>query len=553
MTPASTARQHTGDSASPGLWSWPGRFADILREHALIVAILAGGFVTRFVLADWNSYWLDELYSVAIYGVWNDSLADMVRNLAETSVHPPLYQGMLFLWMDWLGDSEVVTRTLSNIFITGATFFLYMLLWPIYGRMIGLVGAAGFTAMYSAVYFGLEARSYALTMFLVAISSYCLLHLNKQRSDGRKWLRIMRSVPFASLVAANTCLLLTHYYNSFFLAAQGLLCVVFILREVPPRKWLASAGVLGMVYGVPLIVFVLTWGDQALATYRAAAGGFSVDDGAEFLGFRDLITTGVLAENLYLPRYALIAIAVLVMSVVIAAVVAVIGRSGGDRRRRKDWTTVYLFGWLVLPLIVVVVVFYTIGAARYSDRYFLFSAVPLVPLIAVALTCSWTWISERFRLRSGPRAKWMIGGLLMVVVVLAIWPGTVQAARSRKDDWRGTADTIVSIVESDPVSRFVIFDTSFRQVSVLDYYLERMSDEIRVSTTIRRGQERSGGPFSFETHAELLAGSDFLIVPFIHHRSDDFPLALERLEEIYDLHLWQINRNGRGIVIFRTS
>jgi len=49
------------------------RLYGALRHEILIIAVLAGSFLARWLVADRNSYWLDELYSVAIYGIWNPS------------------------------------------------------------------------------------------------------------------------------------------------------------------------------------------------------------------------------------------------------------------------------------------------------------------------------------------------------------------------------------------------------------------------------------------------------------------------------------------------
>jgi hypothetical protein len=64
----------------------------VLRRHNAIVVFLSAIFIARLFLADWNSYWSDELLSVAVYGVWNDDLVAMVSHLADNSIHPPLYQ-----------------------------------------------------------------------------------------------------------------------------------------------------------------------------------------------------------------------------------------------------------------------------------------------------------------------------------------------------------------------------------------------------------------------------------------------------------------------------
>ena len=57
----------------------------------------AGRFVPGGIRGRPELYWLDELYSVAIYGIWNPGVGAAVERLANTSVHPPLYQAILYV------------------------------------------------------------------------------------------------------------------------------------------------------------------------------------------------------------------------------------------------------------------------------------------------------------------------------------------------------------------------------------------------------------------------------------------------------------------------
>jgi hypothetical protein len=125
--------------------------------------------------------------------------------------------------------------------------------------------------------------------------------------------------------------------------------------------------------------------------------------------------------------------------------------------------------------------------------------------------------------------------------------------RGPKADWRGTAEAIVEIIDSNPNDSFVIYEPSFRNIPILDHHLSQFSDDIRVTGVIQRLEERRQGPFNFERDLGLIGEHDFLIVPFIHHSIESFPRALERLDELYDVHLAQIGPNGRGLMIYSVS
>ncbi len=101
----------------------------------------------------------------------------------------------------------------------------------------------------------------------------------------------------------------------------------------------------------------------------------------------------------------------------------------------------------------------------------------------------------------------------------------------------------------------MIYEPSFRPTPLLDFYLARYSDDVRVTGTIQRLQERRAQEdpsykFGFERDAEIIGQFDYLIVPFMHHTTEHFPIALERLMEAYDLQHWGIGADGTGLAIF---
>ena len=160
---------------------------------------------------------------------WNESVQELVRVLANITVYPPLYFVTLYEWMNWFGDSEVATRLLSIIFITFAGLFLYLLLRIGFSKRIALASVVTFNLMYTPLYYSLETRPYAQTMFLVTVSSYLLLRLMR-RGMQEGWRRALVSPTGSMFIVANSALLLTHYYNAFFWVAQGL--VVLCVRAV---------------------------------------------------------------------------------------------------------------------------------------------------------------------------------------------------------------------------------------------------------------------------------------------------------------------------------
>jgi uncharacterized membrane protein len=523
-----------------------------LRHEILIIAVMAGSFLARWLLADRNSYWLDELYSVAIYGIWNPSAGAAVERLANTSVHPPLYQAILYIWMDLFGDTERASRSLSNLYITLATLFLYLLLRDTLSRRTALWSALTFALMSAPTEFGLMTRSYAQTIFLATLSSFALVRLMRVGAD-RGWRRALLSPTAALLFAANVALLLTHYFNTFFYVAQGVIAGIFVLCALPRRRWLAGLGAVTAMYGVQGATFALAWGDVLVATYRRRAGAFPVEEQGLQTPWELLKTT--VTPNID-PPWPIWVIALLVAGVVVArAVRALLGGRDLTSDRQRAWTVLYLFGWLVLPLVVLVLAFLITGTARYNFKYVLYAMPALAPLVVLT-------IGEAARLVGAGwcRVRWrhldaaaLTDVALVVVIVTLVIPGTLRGISWDRSDFRGGAQRIVATIKSDPGSSYVLYDTAFRDTSVLDYYLARYSDDVRVDGIIRVGQERVDQGFPFDSGRTEIERHNFLIVAFVNHPITQFPNALRRLTERYPVYFRQLDDKGKGLIIFRVD
>ena len=86
-------------------------------QHRALCLIVFGSFVARLLLANSTSLWYDDLLSIVMYGTSHATLSAAIATLAEQSATPPLYHVVLFEWMRIFGDSELATRTLSNLYI----------------------------------------------------------------------------------------------------------------------------------------------------------------------------------------------------------------------------------------------------------------------------------------------------------------------------------------------------------------------------------------------------------------------------------------------------
>jgi uncharacterized membrane protein len=142
--------QTTGDEA------WP--------KHLLILLFFNGLF--RLMLVFRNSYWYDEFHSVFTYGVDNPTALSAIENLANNSIHPPLYQFILYHWMRLFGPSQFSTRLLSIVYALIAIYIFYRLCEKLSTSRLAFTASLFFSISYIVVYYSIEIRSYAQTLLL---------------------------------------------------------------------------------------------------------------------------------------------------------------------------------------------------------------------------------------------------------------------------------------------------------------------------------------------------------------------------------------------------
>lgn len=521
--------------------------SDLFREHGVVAVILILGFVMRLFLAEANSYWLDELYSVVIYGIDNKTVFEAISKLTK-SIHPPLYQFILYYWMTLFGDGEIATRTLSNLYVTGATLCLYILVFRLYGLRMAIATALVFSLMYIPIYYALETRSYAQTLFLASLSSLLLYKFLRGLTGSLCWKGFLRDWCLLALLAANFALLLTHYYNVFFLGAQSAFLLAYLLLK--DRRDITSTALKAVVVGTaPLILLLLTWGPVMAASYARRKSSYAVDIPTEdplslFFGM-------VAQPNLAFPTYVLGVMSLLLLPRLTRAGIEIYR---GDAKLAAYFDFYFLL-MALLPFVLAYLLFLVSGHQRHSSRYFVFCTPPLAVLLVLSIEVA---VQQLARLASFLKFRETVGyrplvfPFALLAVLLVVLPGGYAAATKAKTDWRGIAARISSLVVSEPDKNFIVYETTFRDYPTLNYYLSRYSKSVRVHDNVSRSQERSGN-FAFVAQANEIGKNDYLLLAFTHHTVHQFPKALKQLEQLYPVYIRQLDKGGRGLVVFKTS
>jgi uncharacterized membrane protein len=521
-----------------------------IAQHQILCLILFSSFVARLFVSD-RSYWYDEILSVAIYGSNHESLASAMRSLAAQSAHPPLYHVVLYYWMGAFTTDEVATRTLSNLYLAGATLCLYLLAFRLFGRRVAILSSLLFAFSYTATYFGTEVRSYAQSLFLVTLSSLLLWRWLKRDES-----RLTRFTgPSLALILCNIGLLLTHYANALFVITQALFSCLVVLRRRVGARVRALTG-LAAYYLLQFAVAAAIWGPVALSTHKrfAAQERFAVH-GLPSLTPPEMVYQSVAEPNLRLPL-----VIVLVLFVLLAIVLV--------RRTRQQFLNVdgmaplnafflwYLVAWAFLPCLLAYLVFLAAGSERYVPRYLAICVPPFSILLALALEqviglLVLIWPRRRVPIERHYLRNATLYALLACAVL--VLPAAYRTAKDAKGLYRDIARSIVMLTERDSLSRFAIYEAALRPQSLLDYYLLRISKgKLRVDGTLPLFNETRGRD-PLQRLGPKAAESDFLIVVFPYVSARTFPILLPLVQSRYDFAFSQMDRTGRGYVVFRTK
>ncbi len=339
--------------------------ADSTTTYAIValVALVVGLFL-RLQL-DRVGLWLDEAQTVAIAqrpdgvgGSWHD-LYDGLR----ADGHPPLYYGLLHLWMAWFGTGLGALRALSAVLGALAVVSLGAIGHRLGGRPLAAVSVAVASVSPFLVRYSTEVRMYSLVTLLAAL---WWLALDRARRNDPP-----ATGDLALVAVAVAALALTHYW-SFFLFGAWLLGLA-ARRDLGPgsagrRLVFAHAiGGLAFVPWLPAFLFQLTntgtpWSEAPNPASILVTGA------ADLAGGRD---NGA-------------ALALMTLLVILALIGAAGLRTGAHRfeidlRGRPETRPL---AWLCTGPVVLAVVALTITDTAFASRYLAIVAGFVLVLVA---------------------------------------------------------------------------------------------------------------------------------------------------------------------------
>lgn len=203
----------------------------IVKKNWGIWGVLGISLALRLIYLD-QSLWLDE--GIEWWAVTAFSLKQLLFGFMNGDFNPPGHYLLMWFWVRFFGDSEMVLRWPSVIFGVGTVGFVYKigraLNWKDGGNL-GLMAAAMAAVNGLLIYYSQEARAYAMAGFLVTGAMYFLIRKEKLGEWG-----------YLGYLGCMTAALYTHYLTWLlvpFLVVFGIRYLLPIIFTVPwwPMMW----------------------------------------------------------------------------------------------------------------------------------------------------------------------------------------------------------------------------------------------------------------------------------------------------------------------------
>ena len=255
-----------------------------------------------------------------------------------------LYYVLLHFWTRVFGYSEAAVRSMTVVLAGFAVPVMYLLGRRLFGRRAGIIAALLLAMAPFFVQYEQTARSYALVVLLVLLSSY--FFVGELEKPSRATL--------VAYVVASVLAVYAHYFAAFVLLVQALTLIAVRRRGAVTVAWLSAAGAI-VALCIPAAVFA----------HRAGTSNIS------------WIHTPGLGTLFHLPTD-------LAGSRLLALALGVLACYGFARALadRQGWQAGFVAAWLIVPVILVFAVS-RLGRPLFV-AYYLIVVLPAFVLLASA-------------------------------------------------------------------------------------------------------------------------------------------------------------------------
>jgi 4-amino-4-deoxy-L-arabinose transferase-like glycosyltransferase len=399
--------------------------------YVYLAALACAALALRVYRLDFQSLWRDEVDAVIFATRDLDALLSMFSSVGDNG---PLFFLGLRLWIGLAGQSEFAIRFPSAVAGVLAVLVTYRLGLELIGREAGLIGAVLMAVSPYHIWYGQEAKMYALISFLAPLS---LLVLMRALRGGRRWL-------WAGWVALMAAFLYVHLFALVMLVV-GLVWLPLLLRSRPRVSWSALA-VLGAV--VLATLPVVRWlAPAALTPADTGYYPYSLGEMATILLFNFSMGLRPTADVWPVGIFALL------LAAGCAPLIRAPKADGWPHARG----VLLLLLYLVVPLLAIWLV--SLRRPTFTDRYLIITLPAFCLLMATGVVAISTVLGARLRLGAAPSGqgeRLATAGLVVLAVVGALPFVWRQTHNIYKADFRGATAFVEAQAAPDDLIIFLM-------------------------------------------------------------------------------------------------
>jgi len=409
----------TRQTASPqNPAQWPG---------ALYALIALAGCAFAFIGLSSNSFWADELYTMQAVG-HHQGFGEVLRRVLA-DVHPPLYDFLLYGWIETVGTSEWAVRLLSAMLaVLSLVVFAFGTRRRLSPTAIAFACAVATTSMfwYSQAQ---NARNYMLAVFISSALLAAAIHFHRHaRLHARLPVGAWTWLTLFSIAGSQT--------HPYMLLTVGMLLLFLLLTS---RTWALRIAI--VVSGI--IVLGLYVGFLWMMTH-AAAHDFHDTWFSNKLSFLLSHLRRVFFH--FMSRQALLVIVAMLLAMWLRRSRPI--RHLPDEDAREAGWTAALCGVVCVGVIVSGIAVSLLVAPSFSYRN-----------VLVCAPFGWFLVAKLYD-AAGPRIDTRLGAIGAAMIVLLIGSQSIALMRGRflpsNEPWRASAAYVQGLPGCDSATLPVV-------------------------------------------------------------------------------------------------
>ena len=187
-----------------------------IKDNKFLVAILIVAAVLRFYKINFQSLWMDEIYTMNVSNPAN-SYATVITEVNNREGFPYFYFLLLKTLYFIFGYSPIVSRGLSAILGVLSVYMIARLGEKMYNKQAGIFAALILSFSEYAIYISQDARPYTFYLFTVLLTYYLLIQYFKNTSKTNA---IKYGLSLGLLLNVN-------FFAALNVLSQGVLLVLF--------------------------------------------------------------------------------------------------------------------------------------------------------------------------------------------------------------------------------------------------------------------------------------------------------------------------------------